>query len=225
MLIRQFPIVSQSSRIRVLIGFDNPTSTLRPTTYAINMRFTSGRWRHRIMSFTSTIVAALCNALRARVSAVTQIGARELARRARTRTRILTLLRCSGVWCVDINAHGSLLRPGVHTRAGTRAWNRPRVFAVVIVSPSTAGWQRAGADSVAAAGRGGASVEIYGCILIKSRIIAHVAGRCANYISKERSFATYGRVNEARISRLLSFRPWKDFPVLLTRPAALKRRI
>lgn len=69
------------------------------------------------------------HALRARVSAVTQIGARELARRARTRTRILTLLRCSSVWCVDINAHGSLLRRGVHTRA----LNRPRVFAVVVI--------------------------------------------------------------------------------------------
>lgn len=39
--------------------------------------------------------------------------ARELVRRARTRTHVLTLLRCSSVWWADINAHGSLLRPDV----------------------------------------------------------------------------------------------------------------
>lgn len=66
--------------------------------------------------------------------------ARELVRRARTRTHVLTLLRCSSVWCADINAHGSLLHLDVCVYV-TRAcmWNRPRVLVAVVVYAFTKG--------------------------------------------------------------------------------------
>lgn len=110
------------------------------------------------------------NALRAWVSAVVQTGARELAQRARTRTHVLTLLRCSGVWCADINAHGSLLHPACAcVPACVRVcvaceWNRPRVLAVVYALLKTGGegCRRAG----------GGIGRVRGRILIKSLIVA-----------------------------------------------------
>lgn len=159
-------------------------------------RFISGRWgMRRSMSFTSRLVAVLCIARTPYVpeSAVTQIGTRELARRARTRTCVLTLLRCSSVWCADINAHGSLPQlSSVHTRAGTSRV-KSTTCAVVVVAVCDTGLT-AGERGVRHCGE--KSVEIRGRVLIKGRIVAHVARRCANYISKERDFSTFSWTRE-----------------------------